>query len=169
MAQNQYISKAQYDQTLNDLDYGSCEEVQRQDILDRATGDLEADLAQKFTVPLVPVTGGTYQSMLLATNQKFAVNKVLNAIKAKIKEIIGYDKNRTLTGTIESTEKFINVHGLEYKDQIRGLLNPMIVYGFALQGQAVDAQNPVQHLALSKADNKTDPFSDGGANGGVIY
>ena len=155
MAQNQYITKTQYDVVLNDLNMQVCDDAKRQYILDRATGDLEADLAQKFVVPLVPAAGGAY-----STAPQYARNKVLNALIAKIREIIGYDKNRTLAGTIDSTEKFINVHSIEYKDQIKGLLNPKIDYKFLLLDYADDAQVPVQHLGLSRADNKVDPFSD---------
>jgi hypothetical protein len=165
---NQYITQEQFDQVLKDLD-AAYSETQKQELLDRATGDLEADLAEKFLVPLAPLTGGTYLMMTKNLNQKFACNKVLNAIRAKIKEIIGYDKNRVLTGTIDSTEKFINVHGIEYKAQIKTLLNPMIVYGFKLQPQAEDAQTPVQHLGLAKANNKIDPFDDTDGGGGVLY
>lgn len=168
MSYNQYITQEQFDAVLKDLD-AALSETQKQDLLDRATGDLEADLAQKFIVPLVPTAGGTYLQMTKNLNQKFAPNKVLNAMRAKIKEIFGYDKNRTLTGTIESTEKFINVHGIEYKEQIKGLINSMIVYGFKLQPQAEDAQTPVQHLGLSKANNRTDPFDDSNGGGGVLY
>jgi len=164
MAQNQYISKTKFDILLKDLNYDSCEESQKQDLLDRATGDLEADLSKKFYVPLVSVAGGAY-----TTCQSFAQNKVLNAMKAKIREIIGYDKNRNLTGTIESTQKFLNVHGIEYKDQMKGILDPLIVYGFKVLGQAENAQTPIQSLSLSKANNRTDPYGDDNGGGGVLY
>lgn len=167
MSSNQYIDQVDYDSVLQDLDV-VLDENKKRNLLDRATADLEADLSQKFIVPLTPALGGTYLSMKHNLNQRFAPNKVLNALRAKIKEIVGFDKNRQLTGTIESTEKFINVHGIEYKDQLKTLLNPMIVYGFLLQNQAVDAQTPVQHLGLAKADNKANPF-DGTSGGGVMY
>jgi hypothetical protein len=166
MAQNQYITKVQFDYIFTDLNYETSDETRKVELLDRATGDLEADLARKFVVPLIPqVSGMTYQQMLLQPNMKFAVNKVLNATKAKIRAIIGYEKNRNLTGTIDSTEKFLNVHETEYKECMKGLMDPMIDYGFLLLNQAQDAQTPVQHIALSKADNKIDPYDNGDFGG----
>jgi hypothetical protein len=162
MAQNQYIKRENFDWILQDLNFESCDEPKKKEILDRATGDLEADLSRKFIVPLIERFGGGYT----ATPQ-FAQMKVLNALKAKIKEVIGFDKNRTLTGTIDSTEKFINVHGIEYKDQIKGLLDPMIDYKFKLLNQAEESQTPVQHLGLARANNSTDPY--GGGYGGGLY
>jgi hypothetical protein len=162
--QNQYITREQFESTLADLNY-EASASKKIELLDRATADLEADLSKKFVIPLAPSAGGSYASMLQNPATKFAVSKVLSALKSKIREIIGYEKNRNLTGTIESTEKFINTASIEYRDQIRGLLDPLINYNFKLQGQADDAQSPVQHLALSKGHNKTDPFSGGGNSG----
>lgn len=154
MALTIYLKDEQYNWLLADLNF-ACDEAKKREILERAVGDMEADLSEKFVVPLINKDGGAY-----STCQAFARNKIVNALKAKIREIIGYDKNRNLTGTIESTEKFLNVHGIEYKDQLKGLMNPRIAYGFQLQDQAQDAVEPVQHLGLARADNTVDPLTE---------
>ena len=156
-----YITKIQYELVLAEINGDTMPLLSKEDLLDRATADLEADLAEKFVVPLVSITGGLYSS-----TPTFARNKVLNAMKAKIKELFGYDKNRELTGTIESTERFLNVHGGEYKNQIKQILNNKVEFGFKRLDQADDAQSPVQHIALSKANNESDPFGSG-SNGGL--
>lgn len=157
---SQYITHAQYCLVLAEINADTMSVISKDDLLDRATADLEADLAEKFVVPLIPTIGGVYLS-----TPTFARNKVLNAMKAKIKELFGYDKNRELTGTMEGTERFINVHGLEYKGQIKQILNNKVEYGFKRLYQADDSQSPVQHIALSKANNDTDPFGSGSAGG----
>ena len=165
MAQNQYITREVFEMVLRDLNHLSDgDELRQKTLLDRATGDLEADLAAKFVVPLVSrsLAENSYLGAPQAQTYSFAKQKVLNALIAKIRAIIGYDVNRNLTGTIESTEKFLNVHEQEYKGLMRDLLDPKIDYGFRLLNQAADAQSPVQHLALSRADNKTDPFGGWG-------
>ena len=164
MAANQYLSAIQFKNILCDLNLESLDELRQVDLLARATGDLEADLSRKYVVPLIDANKVSYLS-----TPTFARNKVVNALRAKTKEIIGYDKNRELTGAIETTEKFINVHGLEYKEQLKVLLDPMIDFGFLLLAQAKDAQTPVQHIGLSRADNRPDPFGtddEGGGYGG---
>jgi hypothetical protein len=158
MAFSIYISDQSYGWVLQDLNYSDSESAKKLEIIQRAVGDFEADMAQKFVVPLQTKTGTAY-----SLSPSFAQNKVLNAIKDKIREIIGYDKNRNLTGTIDSTEKFLNVHGEAYKKQIKDLLNPKIDYGFLMLDQAQDAQTPVQHIGLSKADNGTDPIGNSGS------
>jgi hypothetical protein len=159
---SQYITRAQYDSILAEVNGDTMSAPSKDDLLERASADLEADLAEKFVVPLVGTTGSAY-----STTPTFARNKILNAMKAKIKELFGYDKNRELTGTIESTERFLNVHGGEYKNQIKQILNNKVEYGFKRLDQADDAQSPVQHIALSKADNESDPF--GSTSNGGLY
>lgn len=154
---SQYISTDVFRWLLDDLNI-VYDGKQQDDLLMRAVGDLEADLSKKFKVPLINATGVSF-----CAAPDFARNKVLNALKAKIRQLIGTDKNRNLV--IESTEKYIDTHKIEYKDNINVLLDPMIDFGFLLLGQAVDAQTPVQHVALGRADNETelafDKFSIG--------
>lgn len=161
---SQYITKAQFDLVLAEINADTMPQLSKDDLLDRSSADLEADLAEKFVVPLVSTTGGLYLS-----TPTFARNKVLNAMKAKIKELFGYDKNRELTGTIESTEKFINVHGMEYKAQIKQILNNKVEFGFKRLDQADDSQSPVQHIALSKANDDADPYGNGSGSTGGLY
>lgn len=157
MPMSQYIDDENYGWVLQDLNYQDCDSRKKKEILDRAVGSLEADLARKYVVPLVAADGSAYPNAPV-----WARNKVLNCLKAKIREIIGFDKNRNLTGAIESTEKFINVHGIEYKGEIKTMLEPMIDFGFKLLFQAENAQTPVQHLGLARANNTADPFDDDG-------
>lgn len=164
MAQNQYITKQQLEWVFSDLNFDTCSEDKKQEMLDRATGDLEADLSKKFVVPLVAKANGPY-----LTAPQFARNKILNAMKAKVREIIGYQLNKTLVGTVDSSEHFINVHGLEYKAQMKGVLDPLIDYGFLLLDQAQEAQTPVQHIGLSRANNNVDPFDYYPLNGGRVF
>lgn len=164
MAANQYLTAIQFRVILSDLNLESLDESRQVDLLCRATGDMEADLSRKYVAPLIDPLKISYLS-----TPSFARNKVVNAMRAKIKELIGYDKNRELTGSIESTEKFINVHEIEYNKHLKTLLDPMIDFGFLLLNQAKDAQTPVQHIGLSRADNRSDPFGtddEGGGYGG---
>jgi hypothetical protein len=164
MAINPYITREQFEFVVRDLNYeGGTDRMA--ELLARATGDLESDLARKFVVPLVPRGASRISSSPQAQNYAFANAKVLNAMKAKLRAIIGYDQNRNLTGTIENTEKFLNVHEIEYKNHIKDLLDNKIDFGFTLLGQAEDAQTPVQHLALSRANNDSDPYGNGWGNG----
>lgn len=149
---NQYISEDSYDYVLNDLSIDTTDTDKTQEILDRATGDIEADLARKFVVPLVATDGGAY-----STCPAFAKNKMVNVIKAKLREIIGYDKNRNLTGTMGSTDTFINVHGVEYTKQIKEMLDQEIEYGFKLNSQSEGTKVPINPMVLARANNDADP------------
>ena len=81
---SQYISRVQFDLVLAEINADTMSSVSKDDLLDRASADLEADLAEKFVVPLVSTTGGPYTGA-----PTFARNKLLNAMKAKIKELFG--------------------------------------------------------------------------------
>lgn len=133
---------------MQELNYVLSSSQQKDDLLKRAIGDMEADLSVKFIVPLVEKMGGAY-----STAPEYARVKVYAALKAKIKELIGFDQNRTLTGTVEGTEKFLNVHGIEYSSLMKSLVNSKIDYKFRLLDFADDAQTPVQKLRLSRANN----------------
>lgn len=152
MPSNIYITSQQFDFVLQDLNY-DVSQPNQQELLDRATGDLEADLAEKFVVPLEKYGGGAFSLC-----PQFSRNKVLNAIKAKIRQIIGVDQNRNLV--IDSTERYIDTHGRDYKQHIDKLLDHKIDYGFALINPAEDAREQVQHLGLARAYNNTDPNTE---------
>lgn len=164
MPQNQYITNEQFKWVLDDLNYEASPQKQ-QELIDRATGALEGDLVKKFYVPLVyddgSVNGGAYTGA-----PAFARNKVLNCIKAKIRELIGYDKNRNLSGVIESTQKFINVHAEEYNAEIKGLMHNEAEFKFLRLPYAQDAKSPVQHVGLARPDDRTDPYRGGGGSYG---
>jgi hypothetical protein len=157
---SKYIDSESFEWILHDLNYQDCDARKKSEILKRAVGSFESDMAKKFVVPLLADNGSPY-----ANSPEWARNKVLNCLKAKVREILGYDKNRQLTGTIESTEKFINIHGIEYKEEIKTLLDPMIDFGFKLLKQAEDAQTPVQSLGLARANNSVDPDEPDGRAG----
>lgn len=154
MPSNQYITSQQFDVVLQSLNY-QASTTQQQEILDRATGDLEADLAEKFVVPLEYKGGGAFTAC-----PAFAKMKVLNALKAKVRQIIGYDQNRNLV--IESTERFVDTHGRDYKDQIKVLLESKIDFKFRLLSQAEEAREAVQFLGLARSNNTTDPNEEDG-------
>jgi hypothetical protein len=156
--QNQYITNDQFKWVLDDLNYEASPQKQ-QELLDRATGALEGDLVKKFYVPLVYDNAGTAGAY--ASTPAFARNKILNCMKAKVRELIGYDKNRNLTGVIESTQKFINVHADEYKSEISGVMNNEAEFQFLRLPYAQDAKSPVQHLGLARPNDRTDPYGRG--------
>lgn len=148
LIQNQYITNAQFRDVLEDLSY-EASSTKQQELIDRATADLESDMSQRYVVPVVGENGD------YSTAPQYARGKVLNAMKEKLREIIGYDKNKNLVGTIESTERFINVHTTQYDRMIKDLINPKIMYGFLMHDYTQDAINPIQKLALSRADDET--------------
>ena len=151
---SQYISQDQFNYIIRSLNVEDGSEVYCAMVLARATGALEADLSKRFQIPLVVAGGSTYSG-----GTGFASNLILSAMIAKIKELVGYDLNKTLTGTIDSTEKFINVYSIEYKDLVKTILDPGVVMGFQYAPFALDAKTPIQHIGLSKANNRTDAYS----------
>jgi hypothetical protein len=154
---SQYITDDQFSDVLARLNIDSMEDLERQELVDRAHGDLEADLCERFTVPLLTKDGTAY-----ANAPAFARNKVLNAMKAKLRQIIGNDAARNLV--LENTQRYVDVHGKDYKSHIEALNDPKRVYGFQLTEQAAGAMEPMQRMGLARADNKisvevdSDPF-----------
>jgi hypothetical protein len=143
---SQYITEDQFVAIMGELNIAGKEDAELQELLDRSVGDLEADLCERFIVPLVEVSGGAY-----STAPAFARRKVLNAIKSKIRELVGRDHNRNLV--IDSTQKYIDVHKSAYQADIKVLLDPLKVFGFQLQPQAEGAVEPMQHVGLARANN----------------
>jgi len=168
--QNQYINALQFKDVLDDLNI-TLSEFKQQELLNRATADMEADLSKKFVVPLVTSVNGFQQSstafLPYTDAPSFAQNKVLTTVKEKLREIIGYDRNKNLIGTIESTQKFMNIHGDLYKKQMQDLLDSEVDYNFLLQPWAVDSKTPIQHIGLSRADDRVHPL--GGWRNGYPY
>lgn len=154
MTPNQYITQDQIGYVFSELNYEMCDDRRKEDLVMRAIGDFESDMAEKFVVPLVG------RDVPYDSTPQYARVKVYAALKAKLKELIGYDQNKTLTGTAETTEKFLNVHGQEYTSLKKSIINHKIDYGFLLLDYAQDSQVPVQKLRLSRADNSESTEAD---------
>jgi len=151
-----YISKDEFADVLEDLNIDEDEEggfskKRQRKLLARANGDLEADLVERFIVPLLG-TGGAYE-----TAPDYSRQKVLNALISKIRQIIGLDKQKNLV--IDSTERFIDLKLADYNRHIKDLLNAKRTFGFKLQSFASDgAVEPVQSIGVARGDNKRDTF-----------
>lgn len=147
-----YITDAQYLAVLDALDIAYVDSqgvdlLDKFEILDRAVGDMEADLCERFIVPLQTDGSGDF-----STAPAYAQNKILNTIKSKIRQIIGADKNRNLV--IDNTQRYIDLHQREYKEHITTLLDPKKLFGLALQSQAQGAVVPTQTVGLARANNR---------------
>lgn len=160
--QNQYINVYQFTDILNDLSLSTMSVNKQQDLLNRATADMEADLSKKFVVPLVfSVEGFEVQSTASTPYNApppqygFAPIKVLSALKEKIREVVGYDKNRNLLGTIENTQKFLSVHGEQYTKLMNEIMAWDLDTGFLLNSYSTDAKTPIQHIGIARPDNRT--------------
>src|SRR4051812_28945484 len=86
------------------------------DLLDRAIGDFESDMSERFLVPLTAI-GGAFS---LAPS--YAREKVKSALKTKIRQILGSDNARNVV--VESTQKYIDVQKSVYEDHKKALLDP---------------------------------------------
>ena len=142
-----YITQAQFENILSNLDIQESNEAKLQDLLDRAVGQLEGKLVPRFVVPLVATNGGPF-----AMAPQFSRNLVLNALKATIRRLIGLDHNRNLV--VDGTQRFIDVHKMEQKEVFEDLLNPNALLGFKLQPHAEGSIGPVQAVGLARADNE---------------
>lgn len=153
-----YITKAQFDEILIGLNIDVTEDggfnaKKQRSLLERAVGDLESDLVERFTVPLTG-TKGAY-----STAPQYARQKVLNAISSKVRQIIGLDEQKNIT--IDSTERFIDLKKADYNGHIKNLLNAKRTFGFKLQSFASDgAVEPVQSVGLARGNNKRESFID---------
>lgn len=143
---NDYITESQFGGILDALNIELDADIDQQDILDRATGDLESELVERFVVPLVPDSGGAF-----STAPSYARLKVLSALRAAIRRTIGQDKNVNIV--VESTERYIDLHDKAFKDHVKTLLDPKKHYGFKMQTQADGAIDPIQSIGLARADN----------------
>lgn len=155
MPENQYITNGQFVRVLTKLNVESMSSEDQQDLLDRATAGLEADLADKFVVPLVTKTGSAYSEC-----SEFGRNFILQTLMAKTRQLIGYDVNRAMV--IESTEKFIDTHGIEYNANIKKLHDDRVNFSFKILGQAQEAREEIQSIGLARPNNVTDNFSSDG-------
>lgn len=147
-----YISEEEFQKILDALNLNYTED-QRQDLLERATGDFESDMCERYIVPLVCEAGSPFKDA-----PPFAKRKVLNAMNLKIRQIVGSDNNRNLI--IDSTQKFIDTQKYAYQDCVKVLLDPKKVFGFKFQPQAEGAVEPYQSIGLGRADNELEVRPD---------
>ena len=155
-----YISRTNFVKILIDLNVdatadGGYGDVEQNDLIDRAVGDLESDLVERFVVPLTALSGD------FKTAPIYAQQKVLNALKSKIRQIIGGDKQKNIV--IDSTERYIDLKLKEYKDHIKDLLNHKRDFKMKLQSFASDtALQPVQTIGVARPSDKrtTEILSD---------
>lgn len=146
-ASNTYITAPQFKGILDTLNIQNMDDVALQDILDRATGDVEAELCERFLVPLVAKGGGDY-----STAPPFARQKVLNALRAAVKKVIGEDKAANVV--VDSTERYVDVNKASFDMHIKTLLNPKKHFDFSMQPQAEGSIDPIQSVGLARADNE---------------
>lgn len=144
---SQYITDAEFERILADLNVDSKEDDEKLDLITRAVGDMEGDLVMRFVVPLFGYDGGDY-----STVPQYTRAKVLNALRAKIRALIGFDNNRNLV--IDSTQRYINTHEVEYQSCIKALLDPKRDFKLRLQDLAEDAVMPKQKVGIARADNE---------------
>ncbi len=147
-----YITRANVEALLADLNVditesGGIGEDGLRDLLDRAAGDLESDLVERFVVPLQAANGAYSGSPI------YAKQKVLNAMKAKIRQIIGGDKQKNIV--VESTERYIDLKKGEYTGHIKALVDHKRNFGFKLQEFANDtALQPVQFVGTARPSSQ---------------
>ena len=150
---SRYISEDNFTKliaTLNLDDAESFDDDAKQDVVDRATADMESDLCKRFVVPLVDLS---VSSPSYAGAPLFSRTKVTETLRCKIRQIIAYDLNKNNGVVLESNQRFVDLHDTAYKRHIKDLLDPERVYGFKLNFQSVGSAEPLQTIGLSRADN----------------
>lgn len=143
---SRYIDEDKIDKILADLNIEGLSDDQVQNILDRAEGDLETELCERFVVPLISENGDPFFKA-----PKFAQQKVLNAIYAKIRSIIGKDKDRNIV--VDATQRYIDVHEQDFKQHIKTLLDSKKKFGFKLNTFSEGSYEPTQSIGLARANN----------------
>lgn len=141
-----YITDDQFRKVLKQLNVELNEEGQ-QELIDRAAGALEAELVQRFLVPLQNKGGGQFSAA-----PPFARNIILTAIKSQIRSLIGVDQNRNVV--VEQGQRYIDLHKGEFNALMKCLLDPKREFGFQPQAQADGAITPIQSVGIARADNR---------------
>lgn len=147
-----YITKTNFLKMLVDLNVdatadGGFGDVEQNELIDRAVGDLESDLVERFVIPLQALKGD------FASAPIYSKQKVLNALKSKIRQIIGGDKQKNIV--VDSTERFIDLKLKEYNAHIKDLLNHKRDFKMKLQEFASDtAVQPVQTIGVARPSSK---------------
>ena len=145
---SQYIGDVQFNKILVNLNIEEYSDADKQDLIDRATADFESDLCERFVVPLVALSGA------FSTAPQFARNKVLEALRCKIRQIISHDQNKNNSVVVDTTQKYIDLNKIAYKDHVKDLLDAKRVYGFKLNFQSVGSMEPLQTIGIGRANNE---------------
>jgi len=146
-----YITKENYENLLSDLNLdtsatGGFSAKEQNELLDRAVGDLESDLVERFIVPLDGLSGD------FTTAPSYSQQKVLNALKSKIRQLVGIDKQKNIV--IDSTERFVDLMLADYNRHKNDLLNHKRDFKIKLQSFANDtAVQPVQSIGTARPDS----------------
>ncbi len=146
MIDSTYITDEQFQDVLKTLDVVKTT-AEQQDILDRAVGEMEGELCERFVVPLRAKNGGP-----LVSAPAHSQMLLVNAVKAKVRQVIGGDAMRNIV--IESTQRLIDGNQTEFKRLINILNDPKKDFGLKLTSQASGSMEPVQKLGLGRADNR---------------
>jgi len=147
-----YITKANFQKILKDLNVDATEEggfneTEQAELIDRAVGDLESDLVERFIVPLIGLSGP------FTSAPNYARQKILNALKTKIRQLIGEDKQKNIV--IDSTERYIDLQLSAYNRHKKDLLNHKRNFELKLQPFASDtALQPVQTIGVARPNAK---------------
>lgn len=141
-----YITDDQFRKILKPLNVTLGDEDQ-QELVDRAEAALEAELVERFLVPLQKAGGGDFGSA-----PDYSRNIVLSAIKAQIRSLLGIDKNRNVI--VEQGQRYIDLHKGEFNGLMKALLDPKRDFKLALQAQAVGGLEPIQQVGIARANNR---------------
>lgn len=141
-----YLTPDQFEQVIKPLNL-DLSVYEKQELMDRAAADLEAELVKRFVIPLVSVSGGAFENA-----QNYSRNVVVTALKSRLKSLAGIDKNRNVV--VEQGQRFVDLHKQEFDGRIKLLLDPHRHYDFMLQPQAKDSIDPIQDLCVSRADDR---------------
>jgi hypothetical protein len=140
-----YITDEQFEEVTEPLNL-ELGDRSRQELVDRAAAALEGALSERFIIPLVAEDGSAYKNA-----PAWCRNVVLSAIKAKIRQVAGADKNRNIV--VEAGERFIDLHKNEFDGYVASMLSPKKPFGFKLAVQAQGAITPIQSVGLGRARN----------------
>lgn len=149
---SQYITEQQFMGVLRPLNVNLGDD-DLQDLLDRAVADLEGELVLRYNVPLLAASGAAYSSA-----QAYSTNMVITALKAKIRSLVGVDKNRNVI--VEQGQRYIDLHEKEFANRIKLLLDPKRTFDFQLNPQAVDSIVPIEHVGIARASDRPQRVPD---------
>lgn len=151
-----YITDDQFSTLLERLNVefrGESGEDEKEELLDRAVGEFEGDMVERYVVPLESQVGGTFESAPDSTKRL-----VLSTIKAKIRHLLGTDKLRNVV--VDGPQRFIDLHKSEYEGNVKRLLDPKKDFRLKLNQAAEGAVVPIQEMGIARADDKLHPELD---------